>query len=272
MRLQYTQQNISNDKKLFYAWFEAMHTRIDIAIYIDVIRNDLVEIISQIEAEIKKYEKLGNRFDPQSEISYVNHHAFDNEVSLSDDLFILLTDCYLHNENTRGYFDVSVYSSKKYQNKTKPFSLDSVHKTIRFSHSGVLIDLSGYLKGYVLRKLMSLTDKADLDNFLINLGNSSIYAKGNHPYGEGWKLKIPESDCELILHNECLTTSGNSEKTKWPIINPLEDKLVIVKKPISVITRFPDYGEVLSKVSYLAPKSEIESILKYYGGKIISLE
>ena len=270
--MQYTQQNISTDKKLFYAWFEALHTRIDIAIYSDVNRNDLVEIVSEMEAEMNKYERLGNRFDPQSEISTINQHAFEHEMSLSDELFILLTECQLHNENTRGYFDVSVYSSKKNKSKAKPFLIDAIQKTIRFSHSGVFIDLSGYLKGYVLRKLMIITEKKGIENALINLGNSSIFAKGNHPYGVGWKLKIPGSDFELILHNECLTTSGNSEQTKWPIMNPLEKEFIKINKPVSVVTKFPDHGEVLSKVLYLASISELESIIKYYGGKIITLE
>jgi len=270
--LQYTQQNFAGDKKLFYAWFEAMYTRIDIALCVPAERDDLVDIVSEMEVLIQKYERIGNRFNPQSEISYVNRNAVDNELSISIELFNLLKECQLHNKNTAGYFDISVYSTSGLRKDKVAYRLNSATIAIQFSYEGVMLDLSGFLKGYVLGKLIEIADNNRIDNMLINVGNSSIYAKGNHPVGVGWKIKIPENDTEIVLHNQCLTTSGNSEFTKWPIMNPLNGDVVKNKKMVSVITNFPDQGEVLSKVSYIAPLADLNIILERFDAKLVSSE
>jgi len=258
--VQYRQQHYSVDRTLFYAWFEAMYTRIDIVLCVAVKRNDLVEIVTEMEAEIRKYEKIGNRFDPQSELSEVNQHAFEKDIPISNELCKILVECQLHCNNTLGYFDISVYSTSDFPRDKKAYTINA--NAIRFSHPGVQLDLSGYLKGYALGKLMAISDEKGLEDVLINVGNSSIFAKGNHPFGKGWKIKVPETEREVVLHNECLTTSGNSERTKWPIMNPISGEMVKNRKPVSVITTLPDQGEVLSKVAYLAPESELESVLK----------
>ncbi len=270
--MQYTQQNFAGDKKLFYAWFEAMFTRIDIALCVPAERDDLVDLVSEMEALIQKYEIIGNRFNPKSEISYVNRNAVDNEISISIELFNLLKECQLHNKNTAGYFDISVYSTTGLRKDKDSFRLNSATTAIQFSHEGVMLDLSGFLKGFVLGKLIEIADNNRIDNMLINVGNSSIYAKGNHPIGVGWKIKIPENDTEIVLHNQCLTTSGNSELTKWPIMNPLNGEVVKNKKMVSVITKYPDVGEVLSKVSYLAPPDDLNTILECFDAKIVTSE
>lgn len=268
--VQYTQQNFSTENKLIYAWFEAMYTRIDIVLCTPIHRDDLVEMLTEMEAEVRKYEGIGNRFDPQSEISNVNRFAFESEMTISDELCNLLIECHLHTEKTQGYFDVSIYSNSNFQSNTKAFLINSDSKSIQFSHAGVFLDLSGFLKGYVLGKLIEIADKNEMKDMLINVGNSSIYAKGNHPFGRGWKIKIPETDSEIVLHDECLTTSGNTELTKWPIMNPINGEVINNKKAVSVITKLPGQGEVLSKASYLAPPIELNNILKQYKAKIVS--
>ncbi len=66
--------------------------------------------------------------------------------------------------------------------------------------------LSTYLvssKGYALETIKSILNECVIENALINMGNSSVLALGNHPVGTGWKVN------NILLHNECLTTSGN---------------------------------------------------------------
>lgn len=46
------------------------------------------------------------------------------------------------------------------------------------------------------------------------MGNSSILALGNHPVGSGWKIN------DILLHNECLTTSGNDSPSRRHIVSP----------------------------------------------------
>ncbi len=267
--MQYKQQNYSPTKKLFYAWFEAMFTRIDIAISVAIDRIDLIDIVTEIELLIKKYEQIATRFDPKSELSFVNNHAFENKITISDELYELLNDCQNHSIETLGYFDISVYSKPRTTNSEKSYCLEYNTKTIHFSDKGVFLDLSGFIKGFVLKKIIEIIENKELEDVLINVGDSSIYAKGNHPFGLGWTIQIPETQKECVLHNECLTTSGNTSKTKWNIINPLTSNTEPIKTSVSVITKLPDEGEVLSKVAYIAPEFELESILKKYNARLV---
>jgi len=267
--VQFKQQNYSATSQLFYAWFEAMHTRIDIAISAPILRNDLLEICKEIKAKVHQYERIANRFDPQSEITRVNTNAYEKAIPISAELYDLLEACEFHNTNTLGYFDVSVYSEPTADNNPKPYTLNPENQTVQLSRPGVLLDLSGFLKGYVLNKLIAIVETKNINDILINVGNSSIYAKGNHPFGEGWKIKIPDTENECVLQNECLTTSGNTNKSQWKIINPLTAKTAETKKPISVLSKFPDEGEVLSKVAYLATTANTKAILKKYNARLV---
>ena len=102
---------------------------------------------------------------------------------------------------------------------------------------------------------------------MINIGNSSVLAKGNHPFGTGWKVSVPITGNECILLNECLTTSGNTEETKWPVINPKNGKVRRNKSSVSVITTCPAIGEVLSTVAYIATDNELDELLIAFDGK-----
>lgn len=267
--MQYKQQLLPDGEKLFYAWFDAMHTRVDIAIVASIENNDLVDFVQQLQVEIANYEQIGNRFDPKSEISKVNENAFEQEVQLSPELYAILADCKLYKQKTNGYFDITVYSTCGFKTDDKVFLLNDELQSIRFTHSGVLLDLSGYLKGYVLNNLIQIADNKGFENIIINLGNSSVYAKGNHPVGKGWKINLQGTETEVILQNECLTTSGNSDTTKWPVMNPKNGTIVKNIMPVSVITRDAAVGEVLTKVAYLATENERESIFEKFEAKLI---
>lgn len=265
--MQHKQQLLENGKKLLYAWFEAMYTRLDLAIYIDNSREDLLMVINEIESKIKEIEKIANRFDPKSELSYSNENAIHSEIKISTELRTILTECQKYKLLTNGYFDISVYSENGFSSTTGSYFINTEKNTVRYSHDKIQLDLSGFIKGYALGKVTEILDKNGIEDALINFGNSSIMAKGNHPFGKGWKVSVPSTEIEQILINECLTTSGNSEMTKWPIKNPKNGDMKY-KKAVSVVTSNPAIGEVLSKVAYIAPESELNEILEQLSGKI----
>lgn len=266
--MQYKQQLLENAGKLLYVWFEAMHTRFDLVILADQNRNDLLEICNEIEQCVQISEKIANRFNPESELSYINRNAVDGDTGISPELCTILTDCLKYNELTNGYFDISVYSENGFRNRNVPYLINQEKKTICFSHNKIQLDLSGFIKGYALGKVAEILENNKIDNALLNFGNSSILAKGNHPFGTGWKINTAVSKSERILLNECMTTSGNSEKTKWPIINP-ENGEIKTGSTVSVITKSPAEGEVLSKAAYLAPENELKMILKCFNAEIV---
>lgn len=267
--MQYSRKLLSDDKQLFYVWFSAMFTRVDMIIYTDDSKTNLKDIAQQIKNQISRIEAFANRFNENSELSKLNANAYKNEVTVTIELFRIIADCQEYNKRTSGYFDITVNSLNGFRGGAEVLSLNADKQTIRFLHPDVLIDLSGFIKGYALRMVRQTLQKENIDNALINLGNSSVLAMGNHPFGKGWKISHPETDTktECILFDACLTTSGNQAGTTWPVLNPLSGMAVKEKKAVSVITEDPADGEVLSTALYVVESDEKALLLKEFNAR-----
>lgn len=267
--MQYSQKIISGDKQLFYAWFSAMYTRVDLIFYTEAEREDLKDIAQDISDQIDRIEAMANRFNKGSELSKLNAGAYENEMPVSGELLGILADCQMYHQQSSGYFDITINSLNGYRDGIAAMQLNRDKQTLRFLHPDVQLDLSGYIKGYALSSVKQLLEKEKITDALVSMGNSSVLAIGNHPFGKGWKVSRPETDTAItcVLFDECLTTSGNNAQTKCPVLNPLSGKAVEKKSPVSVITKDPAIGEVLSTALYVAEESEKMLILNNLGGK-----
>lgn len=245
---QYIYKQINAEKSLFYAWFEAMHTRVDIAIC------NLSEIDSKIRTEkirteIFRIEKFSDRFNPETEISLINCSAGNNPIPISRELFAIIEDCISYNKKTQGAFDITIQSKNNYRNGIGNIILNSTEKTIFFKNENIRIDLCGYIKGYVLDKIKFILLESNCTDALISMGNSSVLALGNHPDGKGWKVNLPGKENKTqTLFDECLTTSGNT-KGHFHIVNPDSGEEVKSTQIVSVVTKNGTEGEVLSIAS-----------------------
>jgi FAD:protein FMN transferase len=268
----YHQLKLLEDQSLLlYAWFSAMFTRVDILISADNSRNDLLLVAEKLEAEIKRVEAFANRFDADSELSRLNRLAFENDFQASPELFQIISECLVYNKLTFGYFDITINSENGFKEGIANIHLDAEKQTIRFLHPDLKLDLCGFIKGYVLRAVRQTLEQEKISNALINLGNSSILALGKHPNGTGWKIGFAGSQPEnaVVLQNQCLTTSGNSERTQWPIRQPFTGEKAMQKHPVSVITEDPAIGEVLSTALYMADEQEQRQILSQLKGILL---
>jgi thiamine biosynthesis lipoprotein len=268
--MQYSQK-IVNNQSLLYAWFPAMFTRVDILLVTEDSREDLIQITETIKTKIEQLESIANRFDENSEISRVNNTAYGNEIKISMELYQIIEECLLYNTKTLGYFDITINSTNKFTNGISNIQLEKTAQTIHFLHPDVKLDLSGFIKGYALGAIKKLLTDKKIDNALINIGNSSILAIGNHPNGNGWKIGIPDVNTsnECVLFNQCLTSSGNTKNTKWPIQKPKTRETIERSQILSIITDKPSTGEALSKALYIANDEERQFILAQLNGKIM---
>lgn len=263
-------ENLVGDNKLLYAWFSAMFTRVDILLVSEIARDDLKVIADKIMNEIEKVEAIANRFDENCEISKVNNTAYFKPCPISDELFHIIDECLKYSTQTLGYFDITINSLNGFTGGISNIVLDNSNNTICFLHADVKLDLSGFIKGYVLRAIRRILYEENIQNGLINMGNSSVLAIGNHPHGHGWKVSAPDAESvnEYVLFNQCLTTSGNSEQTKWPIQKPQTRETIVNRSTLSVITDDPAVGEVLSKALYIANSDDKQLILNQFDKKI----
>lgn len=90
------------------------------------------------------------------------------------------------------------------------------------------------------------------------MGNSSVLALGNHPVGTGWKVN------NILLHNECLTTSGNDSPERRHIVSPRDGKLVEGARQISVVTTNGAIGEILSTALFAADSEQTKVLVGIY--------
>ncbi len=244
----------------YYSWFMAMHTRMDLLLCME---NPEISswVVNEIKDEVQRLELLANRFDTQSELSKINRDASVLPVTISRELSGIISDCIDYYHLTDGCFNITVNSLENLKDTISLIELDLSVPSVYYRHTGVQIDLSGYIKGYALRSVKKILLRYQISDALVSFGNSSIMAMGNHPSGKGWKV-----DCALF--DECLTTSGNSPD-HLHIIQPETGKYVHPFSPISVITADPAIGEVLSTaLCVIADTEQRMALLEKLGGRI----
>lgn len=271
---------VHNDEGLLYAWFSSMHTRVDIILYCKRSEEELMAAINQIYTLLHQLESVANYYDPNSELAYVNQTADKAPVSISRTLYEMIALCLQYNKKTLGCFDATIHSKNYHQGTIRHVCLSPDDQSIFFRQEGITLNLSGLLKGYALDSIRELLTKYKIENALINMGNSSILAMGNHPVGKGWKvsfaLKANANDNypspEIILYDECLTTSGNDSPDRKHIICPHSGQLIEGQRQIAVVTANGTVGEILSTSLFVANEEQRKAMLPaFHPLKIIDL-
>ena len=147
--------------------------------------------------------------------------------------------------------------------------MSAEEQSIFYRQPGITINLSGFLKGYALETIRDILHSCSIENALINMGNSSVLALGNHPAGTGWKVnfgnqsetKKTGKSQSILLYNECLTTSGNESDGRRHIISPQNGNFVEGIRQIAVVTKNGAVGEILSTALFAAGPEQRETLL-----------
>lgn len=265
---------------VFYGKFFAMHTFMDMVIC-DVDERRGEYLMNEIVECVDAWEDVANRFDHESDLSCLNawltacggidddSEPLDDLPSadtlsrdISPELAWILKEALGYYDSTEGWFDIAVMTPHYNTGSIRNLSLlqgspeEQALDMIRLSRGGIplMLDLGGFAKGFALDRCVDLLRREGAHNALLNFGNSSVFAMGNHPFGEGWKvgrLAIP-GEQEVCLHNEALTTSGNKPGFVAHILNPNTRERVTGRGLLSVVTKSAAEGEALSTAAFAA--------------------
>ena len=257
--MQHTIQHLyktHGDDGLLYAWFLSMHTRVDIILCCQKSENELMLVVNSIYDTLRQLERIANYYDPSSELSQVNQRASTAPVMISQSLYRMISLCTEYHKKTLGCFDVTIHSDNYNQDTIHSIHLYPEAQSVFFQQAGTTINLSGFLKGYALDKIREILKVHIIANALINMGNSSVLALGNHPVGTGWKVSFDDQASttknhktqSILLNNECLTTSGNNSDDRKHIISPSSGKPLEGVRQVTVVTDDGTTGEILSTV------------------------
>ena len=186
MSIQYICRRAGN-RQSYYAWFQAMHTRIDLLFVADKSEDDLNRVAARAQQLIADIEAVGNCFGNDSELSRLNRHEIGIPIQVSDMLYDLLSRCKEYTLSTFGLFDVTVESAEH-----DAAAIDSIilseNNTVTLTRAGVYINMSGILKGYALDRLRMMLEHEAVADAFMSLGNSSIMAMGAKSGCDGWPV------------------------------------------------------------------------------------
>lgn len=235
--MQHQSRQLPDGSTALYAWFEAMHTRIDLLLRKkDTAPSSLLETAEAVRALLLRLEQAGNRFESDSEISRLCKVSVGMPVKLSEDLFDMLRIALHYHSTTGGLFDITVNTPEHTPETIKNVELSESERTCTLHRTGMVLDLSGFIKGYALDRIRPLLAEHGVADALVSLGNSSIMAMGDVPG--------PVKD-------GCLTTSGNDTADRCHIINPLTGEYVCGQGWTQVRTVSGAEGEVMAKVKFI---------------------
>jgi len=128
----------------------------------------------KVESELKRLNRMLNRFDPASEVSNINRTIAHQSIRVSDEMWQILNSCKRYHKETFGLFDITL----------KDFGTIQFHeqnKSVSFSQPGIHIDFGGYGKGYALKSIKRILEDATVHQCFVDFGNSSILGMGHHP-------------------------------------------------------------------------------------------
>ena len=252
---------------------EAMGSSFSLVLY----GRDRASLESAAEAafqEVHRLDRLLSNYQPASEWSEVNREAGSRAVTVSPELFALLSSCLDYSRQSEGAFDITVgplmkiwgfYKGEGSMPRPAAVSavldrvgyryvrLDPSVRTVRFTRPGVELDPGGIGKGYAVDKMVDVLERVGVDIALVSASGSSIYGMGAPPdEPRGWPITIrtprhpEEAAARVFLKDSSLSTSGSYEKFFWAdgrtyshIIDPR--------------TGYPAQG--IASVSVLAPRT-----------------
>jgi len=257
------------------------------------------EVLSEVEREIDRLNRLLSRFVPESEISRINTQAGITPVAVSEETFQLIQNTIKFSKLSDGLWDITVgplislWEAHK-REKTIPDTrtiiecqslvdyrnilLDDVLKVVYLKEKGQSVDLGGIGKGYAADRISQLLRSHRIESAYTNFGGN-VSTVGTKPDGSPWNIGIqhPRQPDKLIglvpVKDKTVVTSGdyqrfflaNDGKRYHHIINPKtgypsESGLIST----TIIADNSETADALSTMTFLAGLEESREIIKAF--------
>jgi FAD:protein FMN transferase len=203
-------------------------------------RARLAEAAEAAFDEIDRLDRQMSNYSDASELTYINRHAWREDVIVEKDLFDLLKLSIDYSRSTDGTFDITVGPLMKTwgffdsQGRVpgpaelkavmarvgfKHVLLNARTRTIRFDCEGVELDLGGIAKGYAVDRAGEILRASGVECAFITSGSSSICAIGAPPGQTSWRVEVSDPLdrahrlAAIELKDQSISTSGCHEKT-----------------------------------------------------------
>lgn len=199
-------------------------------------RENLDNAVSLAFKEIQRMDTLMSIHRPESEVSLLNSKAFQEPVSVSPELFSVISKAQEIAKTTDGAFDPTIrpladlwgFIWKEYRLPTREelaevlprvnanmVELDSSSRTVRYLKPNISVDLGGIAKGYCVDRAIETLRASGITNALVKAGGD-VRVMGHPPGRSSWEIQIEDPNKQgnrvvLELTDAALSTSGNYE-------------------------------------------------------------
>jgi thiamine biosynthesis lipoprotein len=179
-------------------------------------QSQVEEAVDAAFQELFRIQSICNRYEPESEISYVNSTAADGAVAVSEELWEMISTAMEVYEASGGLFDVTVgplvdlwdVSGRGARGEPPPgegevaramqlvgrdkLVLDEAERSVFFLSQGMVIDLGGLAKGYALDRAADVLREGGVEVGVINMISTSMTMGDKPSAAEGprWTIAI----------------------------------------------------------------------------------
>jgi thiamine biosynthesis lipoprotein len=201
-------------------------------------RDKMEEAANTALSEVQRLNNLLSIHRPESAWSQINRLAGHRPVTVSPEVFQLITRCLRYSRRTGGAFDITVGPLMKTWGFSKGpgrlpsgdevaaalakvgcrhLALAPARRAVRFDMEGVEINPGGIGKGYAVDRMVAILRNKGFNTALVMASSSSIYGMGSPPgQPRGWKVSIRNprrprrhAAAELFLKDMSLSTSAS---------------------------------------------------------------
>ncbi len=235
-------------------FFQKKHFALNSDIFISIVNKTKQKpnkIFSSIIKTIDEFEQNYSRFQPNSQLTNLNHHS-NQKLHVSSEFLKILKEAKRLSKLTNGIFNPFIlpnlqqagylgswpypnYTQSKLNYQTKVFQtidkLELGQDWVKIPEQSAL-DLGGIGKGYLLDKISDQLLKAGFNNYWLSIGGD-IIVNGHDENKQSWSIKIADAKKNnhiyKIINNKSdqllsIATSGITKRRglNWNhIINPL---------------------------------------------------
>ena len=192
-------------------------------------------ISTEVFAEFDRIEQQMSRYIERSELSFINRHAYEKPVEVSNSLYKVLKAAMNISYLSEGAFDItfaSVGFMYDFRERRQPLKadlesnlplfhfqnvrLDDEKQTINFKKKGTLIDLGGIAKGYAVDQGVAILKRQGVEYAHLSAGGDMrlLGDKKGSPWIIGIRNPRDESKQSIVLplNNTAISTSGDYER------------------------------------------------------------
>jgi thiamine biosynthesis lipoprotein len=235
--------------------------------------------------EVHRLEHQLSLYQPDSDLTYLNHHAAQEPVRVEPGMFDLLMTCKQIWEETGGAFDPTItpllrlwgFVNQQWRLPSENEIRETMEKVgmewvllepedrwVYYAIPGIELSLGAVGKGYAIARIARLLREYGLESALLSAGGSTIYALGTPPDSEGWQVGIRDpEDAEkrletLTLCDTAFSTSGSYEQffevdgTRYAhILDPRTGYPATDSTSVSVVAPDPVVTDALSTAFFV---------------------